>query len=53
MRKTYIPNITGKERKLLKKIYRKCKGKISYRAQIILLAVELCPMYTVAQIASI
>ena len=53
MRKTYIPNITGKERQLLKKIYRKCKGRISYRAQIILLAVELCPMYTVAQIASI
>ncbi|NUM32945.1 MAG: IS630 family transposase [Candidatus Brocadiae bacterium] len=53
MRKIYIPNITGKERRLLKKIYKRCKGKISYRAHIILLAVELLPEYTVEQIAAI
>lgn len=53
MRKTYIPHITGSERRLLKKIYKRCKGRISYRAQIILLAVELCPVYTVAMIAAI
>jgi len=51
--KKYIHHITGKEKKLLKKIYRKCKGHISWRAQIVLLAVQIWPICTVELIATI
>ncbi len=49
----YIKYITGKERKLLKKIYKKCQGKTAYRSQIILLATDVTKNYTVKQIAGI
>lgn len=51
--KKYIHHVSRKEKKLLKKIYRKCKGNISWRAQIILLALEIFPRYEVWQIAKI
>ena len=50
--KISILNLTGKERKLLKKIYKKGIGRVSYRAQIILLSTSLTASYTRNQIAA-
>ena len=47
----YVKHITGNDRKLLKKIYKRCKGKESYRAHILLLATDVTYLYTIAQIA--
>jgi len=52
-KRRYVTHITGKDRKLLKKIYRRCKGKESYRSHIILLATDVVTLYTIAQIAAI
>lgn len=53
MKATYRPTIRGKERKLLKKIFKKCKGRISLRAQILVLATEITIYYRVEQITKI
>jgi len=53
MKKPYVRHISGKERRWLKKIFKRGKGRISYRALIILLAISICPSYSVSQIAAI
>ncbi len=53
MKATFIPDLTEKERELLKKIYKKGNGSVCGRAKIILMATELSWNYSVAELAKI
>ena len=43
--KIYVRHISGKERRWLKKIFKRGKGSASYRALVILLATNICPKF--------
>ena len=53
MKFEYLEHFSGDDRKLLKMIYHRGKGRISSRAHIILLIASICVRYSVTQIAAI
>lgn len=53
MKYKYLEHLSGSDRAMLKFIYKRGKGRISWRAHIILLAGSICLSYSPSQIAAI